>query len=166
VTVFDWLSSGLFAPLFVTPTSLAANEYAAFSPVSKNRLSKIETAHKEAFTMQQESLSKYDRLYGGLHDVGLSSKPSTVKNVQTITGKSETFVVQTIRHHEYGDHIFIECMDESGVIRLALPPKVSNLIASQREALTKRRRSISSKTAIKARIAAGEVFGFAKKKVG
>ena len=109
-------------------------------------------------------LSKYDRLYGGLHDVGLSSKPSTVKNVQTITGKSETFVVQTIRHHEYGDYVFIECMDETGVVRLALPPKVTNLIASQRDSLTKRRRSISSKAAMKVRKEAGEVLGFAKRK--
>lgn len=111
-----------------------------------------------------EGLSKYDRLYGGLHDVGLSSKPSTVKNVQTITGKSETYVIQTIRHEENGDYIFIECMDETGVTRLALPPKVSNLIASQRDALTKRRRSISSRASMRARIASGEVLGFAKKK--
>jgi hypothetical protein len=114
--------------------------------------------------MEQESLSKYDRLYGGLHDVGLTSKPSTIKNVQHLTGKSETFVVQTIRHQENGDYIFIECMDETGLIRLALPPKVSNVIAAQRDALTKRRRSIISKASMKARIASGEVMGFAKKK--
>jgi len=114
--------------------------------------------------MEQVVLSKYDRLYGGLHDVGLCSKPSTVKNVQTITGKSETFVVQTIRHHENGDYVFIECMDESGVIRIALPPRVSNLLASQRDALTRRRRSISSRASIKARIDSGEVIGFAKKR--
>jgi hypothetical protein len=113
--------------------------------------------------MSDHELSKYDRLYGGLHDVGLSSKPSTVKNVQTITGKSETFVVQTIRHHEYGDYVFIEVMDESGVTRVALPPKVANLIASQRDALTKRRRSISSRATMKARMDAGEVLGFKKK---
>jgi hypothetical protein len=115
--------------------------------------------------MEHDALSKYDRLYGGLHDVGLVCKPSTVKTVQTITGKSETFVVQTIRHHEYGDYVFIECMDENGVVRIALPPRVSNLIAAQRDALTKRRRSISSRAAMKARIDAGEVLGF-RKKVG
>lgn len=113
--------------------------------------------------MENEALSKYDRLYGGLHDVGLCSKPSTVKHVQTITGKSETFVVQTIRHHENGDYVFIECMDESGVVRIALPPRVANIIAAQRDALTKRRRSISSRLAMQARIDAGEVLGFAKK---
>lgn len=115
--------------------------------------------------MEHDALSKYDRLYGGLHDVGLCSKPSTVKNVQHLTGKSETFVVQTIRHHENGDYIFIECMDETGLVRLALPPRVANLIVAQRDALTKRRRSIIGKESIKARMAAGEVFGFVKKGV-
>lgn len=113
---------------------------------------------------EHEGLSKYDRLYGGLHDVGLSCKPSTVKNVQQLTGKSETFVVQTIRHQENGDYIFIELMDEAGLTRIALPPKVSNLIASQRDALTTRRRSIISKASMQARKDAGEVLGFAKKK--
>lgn len=109
-------------------------------------------------------LSKYDRLYGGVLDVSLATKPSTVKTVQPITGKTETFVIQTCRHEESGDYIFIECMDENGVVRLALPPKVANLIAAQRESLTKRRRSISSKATMKARMAAGEVLGFQKKK--
>lgn len=113
--------------------------------------------------MEHEVVSKYDRLYGGIHDIGLSTKPSTVKNVQTITGKTETFVIQTIRHAENGDYIFLECMDETGVVRLALPPKVANLIASQRESLTKRRRSIVSKAAMKTRKDAGEVLGFARK---
>lgn len=109
------------------------------------------------------TISKYDRLYGSLMDVSLFVKPSTVKTVQSLTGKTETFVIQTCRHED-GDYIFIECLDENGVVRLALPPKVSSLIASQREALTKRRRSISSRASMKARIAAGETLGFQKKK--
>jgi hypothetical protein len=110
------------------------------------------------------TLSKYDRLYGGLQDVSLFTKPSTIENVQSITGKTDTFVIQTCRHEENGDYIFIECMDESGVVRLALPPKVANIIASQRESLTKRRRSISSRASMQARMAAGEVIGFKKKR--
>jgi ATP-dependent exoDNAse (exonuclease V) alpha subunit len=111
-----------------------------------------------------ETINKFDRVYGGVIDVSLSTKPSTVKTVQPITGKTETFIIQTCRHEESGDYIFIEHIDESGVTRIAMPPKVANLIASQREALTKRRRSISSKAAMKARIDAGEVIGFRKKK--
>jgi len=49
---------------------------------------------------------------GGPEGIALFTKPSTVKNVQIITGKTETFVVETARHEELGDTIFIECMDE------------------------------------------------------
>jgi hypothetical protein len=47
-----------------------------------------------------------------LEGVALFTKPSTAKSVQIITGKTETFVVETARHEELGDTIFIECMDE------------------------------------------------------
>ena len=87
---------------------------------------------------------------------------TTVKMVQIDNRKVHEIRCIYVRNHEYGDYVFIECMDESGVIRIALPPRVSDLIASQRDALTKRRRSISSRAAMKARIEAGEVLGFAK----
>jgi hypothetical protein len=111
-----------------------------------------------------QTLNKFDRLYGGVIDVSLSTKASTIKTVQPITGKTETFIVQTCRHEENGDYIFLEHIDESGVVRIALPPKVANLIASQRDSLSKRRRSISSRAAMKARMDAGEVIGFQKRK--
>ena len=114
--------------------------------------------------MEPETIDKYDRLYGAMHDVALLTKPSTVKLVQPLTGKTETFVIQTARHEDSGDYIFLERMDENGVTRVAIPPKVANLIASQRESLTKRRRSISSRAAMKARMDAGEVIGFRRKK--
>ena len=110
------------------------------------------------------TVAKYDRVRGGLEGVALFSKPSTVKNVQIVTGKSETFVVETARHEELGDTIFIECMDDAGVTRLALPPRVANAIASQRDSLTARRRSIAAKTLAQARKDAGIVPGFMRKK--
>lgn len=109
-------------------------------------------------------IQKYDRVYGNLIDVSLHTKPSTVKVVQPLTARAETFIVQTLRHEDNGDYIFIECADENGLVRLALPPKVSNAIASQRESLSKRRRSIASRVAMKARMARGEVISFKKKK--
>ena len=112
--------------------------------------------------MNDNTVSKYDRLYGGLRDVSLFTKPSTIKLVQSLTGQSETYVVQTCRHED-GDYIFVERLDENGVVRLALPPKVASLIASHRDALTKRRRSISSRATMRARMDAGEVIGFKKK---
>ena len=75
-----------------------------------------------------DTVAKYDRVRGGLEGVALFTKPSTVKNVQIITGKAETFVVETARHDEFGDTIFVECMDENGVTRLALPPKVAEAV--------------------------------------
>jgi hypothetical protein len=109
-------------------------------------------------------IQKFDRIYGNLIDVSISTKPSTVKVVQPITGRAETFIIQTIRHEDNGDYIFIECADENGLVRLALPPKVSASIASQREALTKRRRSTASRAAMRTRIAGGYVPTFKRKK--
>jgi hypothetical protein len=109
-------------------------------------------------------ISKYDRRYGALIDAFIHTKPSTVKVHETITGRSETFIIQTVRHEEQGDYIFIEMLDETGNVRIVLPPKVSNLVASQRDSLTKRKRSSSAKRAMANRIAAGEVLGFKKRK--
>jgi predicted aspartyl protease len=109
-------------------------------------------------------ISKYDRRYGALIDAFIHTKPSTVKVHETITGRSETFIIQTVRHEEQGDYVFVECIDELGTTRLALPPKVANAIAAQRESLTKRKRSIASKRNMRNRIAAGEVLGFQRKK--
>src|SRR6266566_4872244 len=99
-----------------------------------------------------------------MHGVALFTKPSTIKNVQNITGESETFVIETCRHNELGDFIFIEMMDRDGVTRVALPSKAANAIAAQRESLTDRRRSIAGKTNAQARKDRGELPGFMRKK--
>jgi hypothetical protein len=51
-------------------------------------------------------------------------------------------------------------MDESGVVRLALPPKVANVIASQRDSLSARRRSIAARRVAQERKERGELPGF------
>jgi predicted aspartyl protease len=107
--------------------------------------------------MEDQSVNKYDRIRGGMQGVALFTKPSTIRSVQPITGRAETFVVETARHEELGDYIFVEMVDESGVVRMALPPRVANAIASQREALTTRRRSIAAKAQAKSRMDRGEV---------
>ena len=108
-------------------------------------------------------ISKYDRLYGSLIDVYLHTKPTTVKVVQTITGQAETYIIQTVRHEIDGDYIFVERADENGLVRVVLPPKVSNALASQREALTTKRRRIGAKKAMSTRIARGDVIDFKKR---
>jgi hypothetical protein len=74
-----------------------------------------------------------------------------VKSVQIITGKTETFLVETARHEELGDTVFIEMMDDQGVTRMALPPRVANAIAAQRDSLTTRRRSRAAKALTQAK---------------
>lgn len=114
--------------------------------------------------MPDSTISKYDRLRGNLHDVALFTRPSTIKNVQNLTGQAETFVVETCRSEDLGDYIFIECVDETGVTRLALPPRVANIIASQRDSLTARRRSAAGRRVAAERMDRGELPGFMRKK--
>lgn len=115
--------------------------------------------------MDENVISKYDRLRGSLQDVALFTRPSTIKNVQNITGRAETFVVETCRYEELGgDFIFIECVDDTGVTRLALPPRVAAILASQRDSLTSRRRSIAGKRRAKEAMDRGELPGFMRGK--
>jgi hypothetical protein len=112
--------------------------------------------------MPDETINKYDRLYGGVIDIALSTKPSTIRIVQALTGRAESYIIQTCRT-EHGDYVFIEYADESGLTRIALPPKVTGLIAAHRNSLTKRNRSRSSRATMQARMDAGEWKGFKKK---
>jgi hypothetical protein len=82
--------------------------------------------------------------------------------VNKLTGEAETFIVQTIRDEE-GDHIVIKFVDKEGVKRLILSPKVANAIVRQRDSLSARARSNSSKAAMKERMAAGFVPTFQTK---
>jgi hypothetical protein len=63
---------------------------------------------------EDNQISKYDRTRGRLQDIALFTKPSTIKNVQTITGQTETFVIETCRTEDLGDFIFVECVDVDG----------------------------------------------------
>lgn len=107
------------------------------------------------------TISKYDRIYGGLQGGNnLQTKATTIEHV-SLTGETETFVIQTIRD-EHGDHVAIKFIDKDGVKRLILPPKAANTINRQREALTARGRSIASKAVAQARKDRGELPGFMK----
>jgi hypothetical protein len=109
--------------------------------------------------MEDHQIQKYDRLYGGMRDVCLRSKPSTVKDVDLL-GRAETFIVESMRHAEKGDFVFIEAIDSGGVTRIALPPRVTALIASQRDSLTARRRSIASRATARQSAASFRVAGY------
>lgn len=110
-----------------------------------------------------QTISKYDRTYGGVIDIGLATKATTIELVQPVTGKAESFIVQRVRT-EHGDYLFIKSLDESGLTRLALPPKVTAAIDRHGVALTKRNRSRTSKRVMQERMDAGWVPTFTKKK--
>jgi hypothetical protein len=111
----------------------------------------------------ENTLHKYDRKYGNILDVSLKTKPSTIKIIEPLTGRTETFILQTLRH-EGGNYTFIEIADEEGLTRIVLPPKVSRVLLEQNEALTKQSRSRAAKLKMADRIAAGEVINFQRKK--
>ncbi|SRR5579871_2124222 len=118
---------------------------------------------QQPFQQQYETISKFDRNVGGLlAGNSLHTKPTTVEEVNKLTGEAETFIVQTIRDEE-GDHIVIKFVDKEGVKRLILSPKVANAIVRQRDSLSARARSNSSKAAMKERMAAGFVPTFQTK---
>lgn len=92
----------------------------------------------------QDMPDPYDRQLGLLHDLPdvVKTKPSTVRTVPPLgVGGTQVFVCQTYRQRERGDTIFLEVVNNAGVVRLVIPPQVANTIARQRDALTTKVRS-------------------------
>lgn len=123
----------------------------------------------------------YDRLLGALDGLPgvLSTKPATVQQVTPLLGTSQTFIVRTVRQQERTTDdagketaatpqftVFLEHVSrELGHVRLALPPRVAELIARQRDALTTQAQRKAAKRGAAARKASGIVSGFKKKAV-
>jgi hypothetical protein len=104
----------------------------------------------------------FDRILRSLHglpDVA-TTKATTVRSVTPVLELSQTFIVQTYRHRERGDHIFVEYVGAEGSVRLALPPVVADVIARQRNALTKKNQRRAGKAEAARRKAAGIQPGF------
>lgn len=110
-----------------------------------------------------QTISKYDLTYGSVIDIGLATKPTTIETVQAVTGISESFIIQRVRT-EHGDYLFIKSVGVEGLIRLALPPKVTAAIDRHGVALTKRNRKRAGKRNAAERMANGWVPDFTKKK--
>ena len=122
----------------------------------------------------------YDRLLGALDGLPgvLATKPATVQQVTPVIGTSQTFIVRTVRQQERPESeddktppaeftVFLEhASRDTGLIRIVLPPKVSDLIARQREALTTQARKRTAKRLAQERKARGHVptFGRARRK--
>lgn len=117
------------------------------------------------------SIDEYDRLWGsfeGLPDV-TATKPTTVRTSVPLLGQTQTWIVATVRQRDVrGDYtkaqdtIFLETVSKAGSLRIALPPRVADAIARQRDALTARARSKAAKAVAADRKARGLAPGFMK----
>jgi hypothetical protein len=110
--------------------------------------------------------STFDRAFRALHDVPdvVRVKPATIRHVTPVTELAQTFIVQTVRHRELGDTIFIEYVGTEGSLRIALPPPVAECIARQRDALTTKSRKRAAKAEASRRKAQGIKPAFLKVK--
>lgn len=108
-------------------------------------------------------IDPYDRILGnldGLNDV-THTRPTTIATLTPIVGFAQTFIVQTYRQRERGDHVFLQYIDAAGSKRIVIPPEVADAIARQREALTGKVRSKVARAIAQDREARGIVSGFA-----
>ncbi len=113
--------------------------------------------------------TKFDRALGalvGIPDV-IHTAPTTIRSTTPIVGGAQTFIVQTYRQRDgekSGDTVFLEYVDESGTVRLVIPPSVTACISRQRDSLTARSRSKAAKAAAEDRKARGIKPGFMSRK--
>jgi hypothetical protein len=120
----------------------------------------------------------YDRLLGALDGLPgvLATEPSTIEIITPLLGTSQTFIVRTVRQQDRVERdgketalpakftVFLKFDSVHGLIKVALPPKVADLIARQRDALTTRANKRTARRAAETRKERGYVPTFTKKK--
>ena len=94
------------------------------------------------------------RTLTGLPDV-INTKPSTVSTLTPILNLAQTWIIQTYRHPEQGDVVFLQFIAAGGSMRVVIPPDVAAVIARQRDALTTRNRRRGAQQAAATRQARG-----------
>lgn len=80
---------------------------------------------------------RYDRIYGQLHELAPTTRPSTIVEALPIAGNVTTWIIQTSLH-DTGTVVFLQSVDAEGQIRLVLPSKVVAAIVRQDERLRER----------------------------
>jgi hypothetical protein len=96
---------------------------------------------------QPVTADTFDRILGaltGLPDHRLS-RPSTVTTVLPILGNAQSYIVRTMRMPRGTFIGFIEMIDATGKIRIAVPEKAMAALYRQRESLSKQTRSARGK---------------------
>jgi hypothetical protein len=103
----------------------------------------------------------FDRTLGSLDGLPgvVATGQATVQTTTPLLGNAETFIVQTIRHPEMGDTIFLQALSSGRSFRLVIPPKVAAVLSRQRDALTKRTRSRAARAAVVTKRERGQILG-------
>jgi hypothetical protein len=110
-------------------------------------------------SMMPDTFDRAIGLLDGLNDV-THTKPSTLTVVTPIIGAVQTHIVQTYRQNEVGDFIFLQVVDSTCSIRIVIPPKVADTIASQRDSISAKNRRKGARQAVETRKAKGITPGF------
>lgn len=103
-------------------------------------------------------LNPFDIRMGELEGVPgiVKSKPTTLTTMVPVVGTTQTFIVQTFRHNELGDTIFLQMLSDREKYRIAIPPAVASAIARQHDAMGTKNRSRSAKQVMADRMARGD----------
>lgn len=109
----------------------------------------------ESLTANHKTIKPFDREVAGLIDGNaLQVKPTTIKEINPITGEAQTFIVQTVRKENGDTCVILEFVGNTHV-RLILPSRVVSTVMRQADALSAKQRSNHSKRVMKERMAAG-----------
>lgn len=107
--------------------------------------------------MDEQKPKTYDRMMAaldGMPDV-TKSKTTPVRVLTPLIGNVETFIVQTFRHRDAGDTIFIEHTGPDGFERYYLPPAVVKVLMRHRDHLETQNRRKAGKAVAEDRKAQG-----------
>src|SRR5262245_20582920 len=116
---------------------------------------------------ESAGLDPFDRQMWALRDLpgGAHTRATTLVIGSEEHIGTDTFIIQTYRQPEIGDIIFLQHVTAGKLpARIVIPPRVADLIARQRDQLSKTVRSKSAKKAAQERMSRGEVPAFLKKK--
>lgn len=119
---------------------------------------------REQTHFQSDQPDAFDRAYGQAQGFP-HTRESTITSANVLgVGGVRQYIVQTFRVPEVGDMVFISIAGAGGLTRVYLPAKITNVIASQRDALTTQSRRRSGRARAQADKEAGKVPGFMRKR--
>lgn len=107
------------------------------------------------------AIDTFDRTFGSLEGLPgvLTTSQATVLTTTPLVGLADTFILQTVRHPELGDTIFVQALSAERSLRLVLPPKVAAVLLRQHDALTTRARQRGARQAVATKREAGLPVG-------